>query len=78
MRANEWLDRYGSLLGVVAPTADEVESLLELAGVAAHASERMAAPITCWLVAQADLSLADALALARRLAEEMGSEVPEP
>ena len=78
MRANEWLDRYGSLPGVVAPTADEVESLLELAGVAAHASERMAAPITCWLVAQADLSLADALAMARRLAEEMGSEVPEP
>ena len=74
MTADEWLERYASALGVPTPTADDVASLLELAGVAAHASERVAAPISCWLVARADMPLADALALSRRLAADIASE----
>jgi len=77
MSADQWLDRYATLLGIDAPTADEVDSLLELAGIAAHASERVAAPITCWMVAQSDRSLAESLDLARRLAEDIGSERPQ-
>ena len=76
MRADEWLDRYAILLGIEGPTPHEVESLLELAGIAAHASERTAAPITCWMVARSDCSAADSLGLARRLAEDIGSEGP--
>ena len=55
-----------------APSEVEVEHLLELAGVAAHASERTAAPVSCWLAATADLSLQEALSAARRLALDPG------
>ena len=43
-----------------------MEALLDIAGVAAHASERTAAPIACWLIGRAGLDIADA----RRLADE--------
>ena len=43
------------------PTGDEIRDLLALAGEAAHASERIAAPITCWLIARAGVSPAAAL-----------------
>ena len=41
-----------------------MDTLLELAGVAAHASERTAAPIACWLVGRAGLAPAAARELA--------------
>jgi hypothetical protein len=66
--AKEWVRRYAEALGVDPPTDAEFETLLDVAGVAARASERMAAPVSCWLVARAGVSPADALALARRLA----------
>ena len=45
--------------------------LLALAGVAAHASERTAAPVSCYLAARSGVPLADALAAARHLADEI-------
>ena len=42
--------------------------MLELAGEAAHASQRTAAPVSCWLAAAAGLSPAEALDLARTVA----------
>ena len=56
MTADEWIDRFAAALGIAAPTADEREALLELAGVAAHASERIAAPIACWMSARAGVA----------------------
>jgi uncharacterized protein DUF6457 len=53
MTAEEWLERFAGKLGVEPPTRDEVDALLELASLAAHASERRAAPIACWLAASA-------------------------
>jgi hypothetical protein len=44
--------------------------LLELAGIAAHASERTAAPITCWIAARAGVEPRDALAIGKRLVGE--------
>jgi hypothetical protein len=44
------------------------QDLLDLAGVAAHASERLAAPLTCYLAARAGITPADALARARAMA----------
>lgn len=58
---------FAAGLGVEAPSDEQVTTLLELAGVAAHASERTAAPITCWLVGQAGVSPSTALDLARGL-----------
>lgn len=68
MTMDEWLIRFAAELGVEPPTADEVEQLLELAGIAAHASERPAAPVSCWLASRAALSPAEALERARALA----------
>jgi hypothetical protein len=67
MTRDEWLAAFAAAAGVAAPAADEVEALLALAGLAAHASERTAAPVTCWIAARAGLTPADALALAESL-----------
>lgn len=65
--ASEWLDAYAEVLGVEMPSAEERDGILALAGIAAHASERVAAPIACWLAAQAGLGPVDACALAQGL-----------
>jgi hypothetical protein len=67
--AMEWLAAYSEALGIDPPTEDEVNQILALAGVAAHASERTAAPVACWLVARAGLELGDARRLADSVAE---------
>ena len=69
MDATEWITAFAREVDVEPPTDDEMEQLLDLAGVAAHASERIAAPLTCWLAARADLAPGDALTLARRMAD---------
>ena len=75
MNANEWLGAYARQLGTDAPTPDEFKTLLDLAAEAAHSSERVAAPVACWLAARAGRSPDDALELARAVApsgEEAG------
>ena len=58
---------FAARLGVEAPDDDTVTTLLELAGVAAHASERIAAPIACWLVGRSTATPAEALATAQSI-----------
>jgi len=65
---DQWLSRFAAELGIPEPTDQEIESLLALAGTAAHASERTAAPLSCWLVGRAGLEPAAAHAAAERLA----------
>jgi hypothetical protein len=69
MTAEQWLNAYASKLGVTPPTDDELETLLALAGVAAHSSERKAAPIACWLAARAGVDPEQAMRLARELTD---------
>ena len=61
--ANEWVGDFARLLGLNPPSDDDTTSILALAGAAAHASERTAAPVACWLAASAGLSAGEALAL---------------
>jgi Domain of unknown function (DUF6457) len=61
----EWIEAFAQRLGTAPPDAATVDLLLELAGVAAHGSERVAAPIACWLVGRAGIDPADALVAAR-------------
>lgn len=61
MNAKEWFAGFAAELGVAPPTGDEIRDLLQLAGEAAHASERLTAPVTCWLIARAGVSPAEAL-----------------
>jgi hypothetical protein len=68
MNAEEWLAAYAAKLGTDPPSADELEAVLELAAEAAHASERIAAPVACWLSARSGRSLEESLALARQVA----------
>ncbi len=51
----DYIEKVRSLLGPSAPavTEGEAEAVLELARVAAHASERRAAPVTAYLVGMA-------------------------
>ncbi|MDQ6750159.1 MAG: DUF6457 domain-containing protein [Actinomycetota bacterium] len=65
MTAQEWIEAYARRLDAEAPTPEEFAVLLELAGEAAHASERVAAPVACWLSARAGRSPEEALAIAR-------------
>jgi hypothetical protein len=71
--AEGWIREYALKLGLAAPSDEQIEQLLALAGVAAHASERQAAPITTWLAAQAGLSPKQALAAAQDLAAAIGN-----
>jgi len=72
--AESWLEQLAAALGVSPPSPTERDRLLGVAGVAAHAAERTAAPLTCWLIGRAGVEpeaaarvVAD---LARRLATE--------
>ena len=67
MNATDWLAAYADKLGVPAPTKDELKAVLDLAGEAAHASERIAAPVACWLAARAGVQLNDAMSLAKEV-----------
>ena len=68
MTTAEWITAYAAAAGIAPPSQDDIDTLLQLAGVAAHASERTAAPITCWLAATAGLAPTQALALAESMA----------
>jgi hypothetical protein len=53
---SEWCERFATALGVAPPTPDEIKTLLDLAGIAAHASQRQSAPVACWLAARAGVA----------------------
>jgi uncharacterized protein DUF6457 len=67
MNAQEWIAAYAERLGIDPPTAGEFDAILDLAGEAAHASERTAAPVATWLSARAGRSPDESLALAREI-----------
>jgi len=72
MTGEMWLRALATELGVPVPTEQETTDLLALASTSAHASERLAAPLSCWLAARAGITAAEALAVATRLAERTG------
>lgn len=70
MNAREWIDAFADRLGTERLGNEEFSALLDLAGAAAHASERVAAPVSCWIAARAGVSPQEALAAAREIAPE--------
>jgi hypothetical protein len=70
--ATQWVRRFADALGVTPPTGDEIDDLLAIAGLAAHASERTAAPLSTWLVGRAGTEPKEARAAAQRLATAPG------
>ncbi len=64
MTGDEWIAAFAARLGVAPPDRETIETLLGLAGVAAHASERTAAPISCYLIGRAGIEPSEAAAIA--------------
>jgi len=62
-----WIDHYAAAVGAETLSETEVDVLLELAGAAAHAAERTAAPLSCWLAGKAGIAPSEALTLAQAL-----------
>jgi hypothetical protein len=65
--AAEWLAAFAHALGVGAPSLEDADAVLGLAGLAAHASERAAAPVACWIAARAGVTAAEAARVAATL-----------
>ena len=63
----EWVAKFAGATGQSDLSDTDVEALLDLAGVAAHSSERLAAPLACYLVGRAGMAPEAALELARTL-----------
>lgn len=70
MNAKTWLAAYADKLGTEPPSADELRTILDLAAEAAHASERIAAPVACWLSAKSGRPLEESVELARTVGPE--------
>jgi hypothetical protein len=60
MKAQEWVEAFADEVGVAAPTQKEMDEILRLASIAAHASERIAAPIACYLAGTSGRALTEA------------------
>lgn len=70
MNAKEWIGAFAGRLGVEPPTPAEFAKLLDLAAEAAHASERVAAPVACWVAARAGRTPDEALQIAREVTSD--------
>jgi hypothetical protein len=70
VNAREWIAAYAERLGTTPPSTEDFRLLLDLAGEAAHSSERVAAPVACWVAAQAGVGPEEALQAAREVATD--------
>lgn len=70
MTRDEWIEAFARELGVEPPTPQQTETLLALAGTAAHSSERTAAPLACWIAGRANASFEDLIAAAERVSAD--------
>lgn len=49
MTDREWVKAFAERIGMPMPDGDQFDAILQLAATAAHASERTAAPVACWV-----------------------------
>jgi Domain of unknown function (DUF6457) len=67
MNAREWIEAFAAEVGADPPNDEEFKAILDLAAVAAHSSERIAAPVACWIGGAAGASLAELRTAAERV-----------
>jgi hypothetical protein len=67
MTAEEWVEEFAREIGLAPPDRRQVESILGLAAEAAHASERTAAPVACWMAGISGRALPDLEEAAKRV-----------
>ena len=73
MTVQEFLAAFSEQVGVPPPTAAEFETLLEVAAIAAHSSERLAAPLACWMGGASGLPANELLLAVQRVADTTGT-----
>ena len=64
MTAEEWIRTFAEQIGSEPPDQEQMDEILRLAAVAAHASERIAAPIACYLAGTTERPLSELIELA--------------
>jgi Domain of unknown function (DUF6457) len=74
MNAREWIDAFAAEVGAEPPTGEEISQVLDLAAVAAHSSERIAAPVACWIGGRTGASLAELQAAAARIGGDSSAD----
>jgi hypothetical protein len=70
MTADDWIQDFCAEIGMPAPSEADREAILRLAAIAAHASERIAAPMACFVGGASGKSLSELV----ELAEKVGGE----
>jgi hypothetical protein len=70
MTAKQWIERFAAEVGAEPPTEEDFNAMLDLAGVAAHASERIAAPVACWIGGASGRSIEEL----QKIAEGIGGD----
>ena len=68
-----WVNEFAEALNLGSVSQEDIDSLLDIAGIAAHTSARTAAPITCWLIGKSGKSPQEALEIARSLEVKFSS-----
>jgi len=67
LTAAEWVKAFSDEIGAPAPDDAETDDILKLAAVAAHASERKAAPVACFIAGRSGKPLSELLERAEAL-----------
>jgi len=68
MTSEEWVRTFAEQAGSEPPTQEQMDEILRLAAVAAHSSERIAAPIACWIAGTTGRPVSELRELAEGLA----------
>jgi len=70
MEPEEWIKAFAAELGTEPPSTEQIDNMLKLASTAAHSSERLAAPIACWIAGSVGADLAEARVIAESIAPQ--------
>jgi Domain of unknown function (DUF6457) len=71
---DQWIAAFAREAGLSGPSLEEIRELLDLAGTAAHSSERTAAPLACWIAGRSELSLPQLRAIAEGISAAAEAE----
>jgi len=66
--SEQWISNFAGRIDIDSPSPDETNEILKLAGIAAHASERISAPLACWIAGRSGRSPEELC----RIAQELG------
>ena len=72
MTSDEWIAAFAAGIGAEPPSESEFAEILDLAAVAAHRSERIAAPVACWIAGRTGRPLSEVMAAAEAVGAESG------